>query len=111
MRGYYWKHKKSTNTSERMRRNNKRSRNKTRLEVLSHYSGGTMKCACCGESHVEFLGIDHINNDGGKFRKENPGTSIYFRLKREKYPDGYRVLCHNCNMSIGFYGYCPHNKG
>ena len=21
---------------------------------------------------------------------------------------GYRVLCHNCNTSLGLYGYCPH---
>jgi hypothetical protein len=21
----------------------------------------------------------------------------------------YRVLCHNCNMALGFYGYCPHH--
>jgi hypothetical protein len=23
---------------------------------------------------------------------------------------GYRVLCHNCNLARGFYGYCPHEK-
>lgn len=30
-----------------------------RLLVIQHYSDGAMKCACCGEGHYEFLGIDH----------------------------------------------------
>lgn len=29
-------------------------------------------------------------------------------LKRNKFPKGYRILCHNCNLSKSFYGYCPH---
>ena len=24
--------------------------------------------------------------------------------------DKYRLLCHNCNQSMGWYGYCPHQK-
>jgi hypothetical protein len=29
-------------------------------------------------------------------------------LIKNNFPDGFQVLCHNCNMSIGLYGYCPH---
>jgi hypothetical protein len=31
-------------------------------------------------------------------------------LARNGFPDGYRVLCHNCNMALGQYGYCPHGN-
>ena len=42
----------------------------TRLRVLRHYSGGSMQCACCGETEVDFLGIDHIDGDGAQHRRE-----------------------------------------
>ena len=88
----------------------KRRRDAIRLGVLQHYSGGTPHCACCGEKHMEFLCIDHIDGGGGKHRKELRGGSVLFYewLRKQGYPSGYRVLCHNCNMSLGFYGYCPH---
>lgn len=93
---------------ERGHAHEKTSRLKARMEVLSHYSNGTPKCACCGEQHFEFLSIDHINGGGTKFRKENPGRNIYYMIRKEGFPEGYRVLCHNCNLAIGFYGKCPH---
>lgn len=88
----------------------KRWRDAIRLEVLQYYSGGKSCCACCGERHIEFLGIDHIDGGGGKHRKKlgGGGVLLYAWLKKEGCPSGYRVLCHNCNMSLGFYGYCPH---
>ena len=91
----------------------RRERARTRalkLEVLRHYGGPTPKCACCGETHVEFLQIDHINNDGAAHRKRvGEGTAMYRHLKRT-WPEGYRVLCANCNWSRGIFGYCPHTK-
>ena len=75
-------------------------------EVMEAY-GGT--CQCCGESKLEFLALDHINKDGAKERREvGSSYSIYLRLKRNNWPEGYRVLCHNCNQSYGHYNYCPH---
>jgi len=82
---------------------------KLRLEVLQHYSGGTPKCACCGETEIRFLSIDHINGGGIEHRKRING-SIYLWLRRNNYPEGYRILCHNCNFSYGLYGNCPHQK-
>ena len=84
------------------------NRQRTRRACLAHYSQGKLICACCGEKHIEFLGIDHINNDGAQERKRLGHGNIHQHLKNLGYPDGYRVLCHNCNMSRGFYGYCPH---
>jgi len=77
-----------------------------RLEVLAHYGG---KCACCGISEFEFLAIDHINGGGNIHRKEIKDTLTMW-LYRNDYPKGFRVLCHNCNFSLGAYGYCPHSK-
>jgi len=83
-----------------------------KLRVVSHYSGGGNCCACCGEYHIEFLCIDHIDGGGTKRRAiEGGGNSLYRWLHRMGYPDGYRVLCHNCNMSLGLLGYCPHQSG
>lgn len=37
------------------------------------------------------------------------GHKFYVHLKKIGFPkDRYRLLCYNCNMSRGRYGYCPH---
>jgi len=79
-------------------------------EVMAHYGG---RCACCGESNIEFLTIDHANGDGRLHRAVvGKGKLMYADIKRRGFPDdqGYRVLCLNCNTSLGFNGYCPHDK-
>lgn len=81
-----------------------------KLEVIGVYGGA---CECCGASNIEFLAIDHIAGGGNRHRKDNymtAGKGTYIWLKRNNYPQGFRVLCHNCNHSIGQYGYCPHQK-
>jgi hypothetical protein len=83
----------------------------TRRRVLSHYSGGSMRCACCGEDEIEFLGIDHIHGDGAQHRREVRPSAIYRWLIKHKFPPGIQVLCHNCNLSKGYYGLCPHQEG
>lgn len=85
---------------------------RARLTVLTHYSGGAPCCACCGEKRIEFLAIDHIEGKGGEHRSDlkQRGTNIYHFLKKNNFPPGYRVLCHNCNQSFGLYGYCPHQS-
>lgn len=79
-----------------------------RVKVLTHYSGGgPPTCACCGETILEFLALDHINGGGRQHRK-----TIKIRwwewLRKHGFPEGFRVLCHNCNQAIGVYGKCPH---
>lgn len=87
-------------------------RQRLRKEILKKYGD---KCACCGESAYEFLAIDHINGGGNKHRREiSPknctSTSIYQWLKRNNFPDGFQILCHNCNMAKSLYKMCPHRK-
>ena len=79
-----------------------------RRAAIKHYGGC---CACCGEARIEFLAIDHINGHGNEHRRVRGTENISQWLKKHNYPNGFRVLCHNCNMSIGFYNYCPHNSG
>jgi hypothetical protein len=92
----------------------KKYRQALRLEVLNHYSKGKMECVCCGEKHMEFLSINHMNGGGNKHRKElgiNQGGSPFYQwLKKNNYPEGYNVMCDNCNNSLGRYGYCPHQR-
>lgn len=78
-----------------------------RLEMIEHYGG---KCACCGEHRPEFLAIDHINGGGRRQEKELGGSNsyVYAYIRRHNFPPGFRVLCHNCNMAYGLYGFCPH---
>lgn len=81
---------------------------KQRLEALTHYSNGDLKCACCGEREYKFLCLDHIEGGGNKQRKALGSKYILSYLKQAGWPLDYQVLCHNCNMAKGFYGRCPH---
>lgn len=82
---------------------------KLKAEVFAAYGGPV--CACCKERRVEFLSIDHINGAKGKRgdRRRN-GSNLYRWLRRRGFPKGFRILCMNCNFSIGHFGYCPHKK-
>lgn len=80
-------------------------------KIIEAYGG---KCVCCGEETLEFLTIDHINNDGAEDRRQNgrkSGGKLYRWLIKNNFPkEDYQLLCYNCNCSKGFFGYCPHNK-
>jgi len=85
---------------------------KVRLELLIHYSDNPPKCACCGKEGIENLALDHIKGGGNKELRNiglsKGGFNFYCWLRKQGYPEGYRVLCHNCNSALGLYGYCPH---
>lgn len=100
---------------EKIRKNDNRYNDILRKKIFGHYSNGKNCCACCGESQFEFLTLDHVNEDGAKKRgKTRQGGVIYYRkLVRENYPDGYQILCYNCNCSRSLRsknGICPHQK-
>ena len=89
-------------------------RMRKRLTFLKLYGS---KCACCGETHIEFLTLDHVKGNGAEERKRT-GSSYggynraikLFKSNKEEALKQYRILCWNCNCSIGTYGYCPHNS-
>lgn len=84
---------------------------KIRLEILNHYSKTPLpSCACCSERNIEFLTLDHIYNNGAEERKNGlEGRNLFYYLRKNNFPDGYQVLCMNCNWAKAKYGYCPHN--
>ena len=104
-REYY--HKLGSKVREKNVEKNKKYRRRVRVEAIQHYGG---KCVCCGEDHLEFLCFDHINNDGAEHRKKMVDRSIAPWLRRNNYPEGFQILCHNCNMAKGIYGKCPHKN-
>jgi len=90
----------------------KKSFKEKRILCLKHYSGDFPKCECCGEDRIEFLAMDHVDGGGTKHKRQlqEDGSNLYRWLIENNFPKGFRVLCHNCNSSLGYYGYCPHKK-
>jgi len=120
-RTYYHNHKEQAKLCmERYREKHKEQEQKRRREwsrkrkllIIEHYSNGKNICNCCGEKHIVFLTIDHINNDGAEHRKKlGSAAHVYNWLIRNNFPEGYQVLCYNCNC--GRYkngGVCPHKQ-
>lgn len=79
--------------------------------VLEHY-GAYCHCPGCKVATFEFLAFDHVEGGGNKHHQElrQEGIGICNWLKKHNFPEGFQVLCHNCNMAKGFYGQCPHLK-
>lgn len=120
----YWKKLRNTRKwyarhKEERRKSVKASYDKLRLECLVRYSQDPPTCSCCGETQVIFLTLDHIDGNGAAHRRSiglcgvtNPkGTKTAFQywLKRNDFPDGFQVLCWNCNWAKS-HGGCPHQK-
>ena len=61
---------------------------------------GVTVCNNCGEQDIDVLCLDHIQGDGYVQRKEirKLGSGMYQWLKKNNYPQGFQVLCYNCNM-------------
>lgn len=85
-------------------------RDKRRLAVIKYYSGGKMCCACCGEKTIQFLAIDHIDKryGSGAAHRKKIGSNLAWWLVTNNFPDGFQILCHNCNFAKSVYTECPH---
>lgn len=106
-------HYNHSRLSEKQRNSNNEYYFKLRKLVIAHYSFGTMCCACCGEVNFEFLSIDHVDGKGNEHRKLMKAqgyTQLPLWLKAHGFPEGFRILCYNCNLARGFVGYCPHER-
>lgn len=94
--------------------NNCKNRNQRIKDIVFEAYGG-YECACCGESNPFFLSIDHMNNDGAAHRMELFGSKagghkMYDWLIKNNFPEGFQVLCMNCNWGKARNnGICPHN--
>lgn len=80
-----------------------------RTAALRAYGGPEPACVCCGEREPVFLALDHINGGGNRQHRELGGGGFYAWLRKNNYPVGFRVLCHNCNLGRELNGgICPH---
>ncbi len=86
----------------------RRRHNQLKIEVLTHYGGNPPKCACCGEPIIEFLTIDHIHGGGTQHRKLIGYGNLYRWLIKNNFPEGFQVLCANCQLGKRIKGVCPH---
>lgn len=71
-----------------------------KLEAIDHYGG---KCSCCGENQNEFL---FIVSEVKRKRQ----TQIYNWLFKKNWPQGYQVICFNCNNARLIFKECPHEQ-
>ncbi len=61
--------------------------------------------------------LDHINNRGNQHRALHggrgfSGEKLYKFLEKNGFPDGFQVLCFNCNVGKHLNnGRCPHEDG
>lgn len=125
-RGYYLRNREKIKqrTAERQRekqedvnRYHREYRLKLRTEVLLHYGG---ICVCCDEDDIRFLTLDHVNNDGAEHRTllgNRTSNDVVYRwiakqIRSGKTPEGFQVLCWNCNCGRAMNGgVCPHKEG
>jgi len=120
-REYYLKNKERLNEYQREYNDNNKLKLKQqnldniqskRKQVIRHYTNGTMKCQCCGEPEYLFLTVDHIDNNGANHRRKiGKGYTIYFWLIKNDFPEGFQILCMNCNWGKARNnGVCPHGN-
>jgi hypothetical protein len=93
----------------------RKMRSNVRDKVFAAYGG--YRCICCGETQPKFLTLDHINNDGGEWRKRvlgkrtHAGYHTYRWLLNNGCPPDVQVMCMNCQhgkLTNG--GICPHQE-
>ena len=100
--------------SSKKQRFTKRWKDALKSEVILAY-GGKCSCTKCDNPsvNINFLTIDHPNNDGAEHRRSLNmncgGGRFYAWLKKNNYPPEYQVLCFNCNCGKSVNGgICPH---
>lgn len=96
---------------EEQRKKNQEYWRNYRKNVFSMYGGSV--CSCCGENRNEFLTIEHTDRAGAAHRKEDPSAkNIYIWLTQHNFPDGYEILCLNCNVGrhASPDNTCPHTR-
>lgn len=92
-------------------------RARLKVEAMDVYGGA---CACCGESDLRFLTLDHVGGGGNTHRRlingngrNGGGVYLYQYLRNQGWPTDppLQVLCWNCNLGCQLNdGVCPHKE-
>lgn len=95
--------------TEKDRTQGRKRYRQVRLSAIAAYGG---VCECCGESRYDMLTFDH--KEKTYYKDKIRGVALTYDVLRTVEQLGnpntkYRLLCWNCNMATGFYGYCPHS--
>jgi len=91
---------------ERVNRTARARNARNREKCFNHYG---RECACCGETELLFLTFDHINGGGGRHNRKVGYIPRW--LVQKGFPDGFQVLCMNCNLGRSINGgVCPHKE-
>jgi len=104
-------HERYLRLKDKICRYNREKSQQLKISLVAHYSNNTNRCACCSEPDIRFLTIDHINGSGNQHRKSigrRSGSTFYRWLIKAGMPEGFQVLCYNCNNARTWYGTCPH---
>ena len=78
--------------------------------------GSKCNCPGCHVTELTFLTLDHVNNDGYKYKRSTGDKLTGYRLcvwaRKHKYPKSLQVLCANCQLGKAINsGVCPlHGK-
>ena len=72
---------------------------KVKQTILGRYGS---ECVLCGFNDMRALQLDHLNDNGSEERKalgsqKFSGVKFYRYLIKQGLPDGYQILCANCN--------------
>jgi hypothetical protein len=96
-------------TAECRRRGEGARRLALKLAAFEAYGG--LCCACCGETRLYFLTLDHVVpiRRNKVTQGTESGSDLWWKLKKAGYPDRgqYQVLCFNCNCAKGTGTECP----
>lgn len=79
-----------------------------KLEIISHYCRGRIRCQCkgCRTVLLCFLQLDHIKGGNGVKHRAKV-KDMYAWIKRMGFPKGFQVYCANCNSAKGVKARCP----
>jgi len=77
-------------------------------------------CNCCGITELDFLNIDHIKGKNEMMKNKTlrkigynsrrSGRHLGRWLIKNNFPNGFQVLCFNCNVARELYRVCPHKR-
>jgi hypothetical protein len=72
-----------------------------KIIIIQVYTKGKMNCMNCGyNENIDALTIDHIDNNGFKFRNKDGryGDCFYHWIIFHNFPNNLQILCSNCNL-------------